>query len=123
KAVSAVAWQAEQTTRVNVPPARSEKAPQSWRLRNPLPRTTDSMAAPWDGAMPRSEQNATKCACGRAIGMQHRNAAAHNNPKTRAGGQPVTFPAPGLANLPAYLRGISGGARRKTAASGMIMAT
>ena len=31
------------------------------------PRITESMAAPWAGEMPRSEQKATRCACGSQV--------------------------------------------------------
>src|ERR1700685_383394 len=57
-AVSAVAWVAEHTESVIRPPVRSENHPHSCRQRNPLPSTTESMAAPWLGKMPRSEQKA-----------------------------------------------------------------
>ena len=70
-AVIARIWKDDPTSTVMSPPMWSENQPQNWRLMKPAPSSTDSMAAPCDGRMPRSLQNAGRCACGIAIGMQH----------------------------------------------------
>src|SRR6266581_236981 len=74
---------------VSNPPIRSETAPQTWRLMKPTPRRTDSMTAPCVGVMPRSEQNATRCACGIDMVTQHRKAAIASIANTTLGRQPA----------------------------------
>ena len=56
---------------------RSVSQPQNWRLTNALPSKTDSISAPWAGAIPKSLQRATRWVGGMAIGVQHRNPAKH----------------------------------------------
>ena len=58
---------------------RSEIKPQIWRLKNAVPSSTDSIAAPWVGVMPRSLHSATRCACGIDIGMQQQKAASRQH--------------------------------------------
>ena len=72
---------------------RSEIAPQSWRQMKPVPSTSDSMAAPRVAEMPRSEQSATRCACGIDMVTQQRNEANASSANTTFGGQPNTFGA------------------------------
>src|SRR5262249_61505772 len=73
---------AELRSAVDKPPMRSEIQPQIWRLSNPTPSRTDSMAAPTVADMPRSLHSATRCACGIDIVTQHRNAASERRPNT-----------------------------------------
>ena len=49
---------------------RSEIQPHALRLKNAVPSSTESIAAPCDGRMPRSVQSATRWPCGIAIGTQ-----------------------------------------------------
>ena len=69
---------------------RSDSAPHTWRLKNAEPSSTDSIAAPCTGLMPRSLQNATRCACGIDIGTQQVKIAHICRVKTRLAGQPRT---------------------------------
>ena len=52
------------------PPMRSEIHPQAWRLKNAVPSSTDSIAAPCEGRMPKSVHSATRWPCGIDIGTQ-----------------------------------------------------
>ena len=56
----ATIWQTEPASTVRSPPIRSDTQPQNCRLKKAQPSSTDSIAAPCDGAMPRSVQNATR---------------------------------------------------------------
>ena len=69
---------------------RSASIPQNCRLMNAQASSTDSIAAPCVGAMPRSVQNATRCPFGTAIGMQQKNAAMQISASARLGGMPST---------------------------------
>src|SRR5579884_2577323 len=51
---------------------------------------TDSITALSAGVTPTSVQNATRCDCGKAIGTQQQNPAAHRTPSTRFGRRPST---------------------------------
>src|SRR5262249_58181358 len=113
----------EQRDRVSTPPLRSEIAPQAWRLRKPAPSSSDNIAAPWVAEMPRSVQNATRCACGIDIVTQHRKAAAASSANTRFGGQPNTLGVTVAPPPPRPPSAVSGGGRRKMSASGTMVAT
>src|SRR5437764_368913 len=82
--------QAEPINMVIKPPIRSEIAPQICRLMKAVPSSSDSMAAPCVGLMPRSLHSATRCTCGIDIGMQQQNAATASIANTTLGGQPST---------------------------------
>src|SRR6266487_6988354 len=97
---------------------RSETQPQNCRLINAVPNSTDNIAAPCDARMPRSLQNAGKCACGMAIGTQQKMLAPAISAKTRLGGQPITVLAADMALNAPTGSGSSGGGRRNIAASG-----
>ena len=85
------AWQIEPIITARSPPMRSEINPHTWRLRNAVPSSTDSIAAPCDALMPRSVQKATRWLCGIAIGTQHMKIAAASIANTTFGGQPRTL--------------------------------
>src|SRR5690242_3389278 len=89
--IIAVIWQAEPARIVLGPPILSATKPQNWRLTNAQPSSTESIAAPCDGAIPTSPQNATRWPCGIAIGTQHKKPAVHNAPNTSAGRSPSTW--------------------------------
>ena len=72
------------------PPNRSAIAPQTCRLMNAVPSSTDSITAPNGGVKPRSLQNATRCCCGIDIGHAAQHRAAHIIANTTFGGQPST---------------------------------
>src|SRR5439155_19703928 len=93
------------------PPMRSDTKPQNCRLMKEVPNSTDSIAAPCDARMPRSLQNAGKCACGMAIGTQQKMLAAAISAKTRFGGQPVTLLAVDMEPNAPTGSGSSGGGR------------
>src|SRR5947208_15197673 len=86
----AAIWHADPASTVLRPPMRSETQPQNWRLTKAVPSNTDSISAPCEARMPRSLQNAGRCACGMAIGLQQKMQAAAINANTRLGGQPIT---------------------------------
>src|ERR1700744_785428 len=90
KAVIDTACQADPIRTVASPPIRSEIKPQTCRLRNAVPSSTDSISALIERLMPRSLQKATRCPCGIAIGMQHSTAAAQIAANTALGGQAST---------------------------------
>jgi len=102
---------------------RSDIQPQHCRLTKAVPSSSDSIAAPCAGAMPRSLQNATRCPCGMAIGTQQQNDASDSKASATPGRNPSAR-APGsrpAAPMPAA--GACGGGRRKSAAAGTITAT
>src|ERR1051325_10234452 len=66
---------------VSSPPVRSDSQPQPWRLKKPMPSSTDSMVAPSVLEIPRSLQNATRCCCGIDIVTQQRKPAKAINEK------------------------------------------
>src|SRR3954466_10786999 len=76
---------------VNTPPMRSDSQPQPWRLKKPMPSSTDSMVAPRVVEMPRSLQNATRCCCGIDMVTQQRNDANASIPNTTLPFQPNTW--------------------------------
>src|SRR5229473_6786628 len=97
---------------------RSDIQPQNWRLMKAVPKSTESIAAPWDARMPRSLQNAGKCCCGIAIGMQQKMTATATSANTGLGGHPITVPGADAASSGPLGSGASGGERKKIAASG-----
>ena len=101
---------------------RSETQPQNWRLTKAVPSNTDSIAAPCEARMPRSLQNAGRCACGMAMGMQQKMPAAAITANTRLGGQPITALGAEIASSVPIGSGNSGGGRRNIAASGTTTA-
>ena len=87
--IIATIWHTEPASTVRNPPMRSATQPQNCRLTKAQPSSTDSIAAPCDGGMPRSLQNATRWPCGIAIGTQHSRPAKHRGraqlrPQSRA---------------------------------------
>ena len=60
KPTMATIWQTEPASTVRNPPIRSATRPQNSRLKKAQVSNTDSIAAPCDGAMPRSVQSATR---------------------------------------------------------------
>src|SRR5450755_692444 len=112
KAVIDAACQADPISTVARPPIQSEIAPQTCRLRNAVPSSTDSIRALIDRLIPRSLQKATRWPCGIAIGMQHSTAAAHIAANTALGGQPRTRALLELAPDVAAGWITSGGARK-----------
>ena len=90
---------------VSTPPIRSDSQPQPWRLKNPMPSSTDSMVAPTVAEIPRSLQYATRCCCGIDMVTQHRKPASAINVNATFGCQPRTFGlAVPLAAVAAYLK-------------------
>src|ERR1035438_2486417 len=75
---------------VRKPPIRSAMAPQNWRETNAQPNSTESIPAPCPGLMPMSEQYATRCELGIAIGMQQQKPATQISPCTTLGRSPST---------------------------------
>ena len=63
------------------PPIQSDNQPQNWRLRNAIPSSSESMAAPLVAEILRSPQSAGKCVVGIAIGTQHRTEARQRSEK------------------------------------------
>src|SRR3954471_1138296 len=82
--------QSEPVSTVVSPPMRSEIQPHIWREKNAVASSSESIAAPCVGLIPRSLHNATRCDCGIDIGMQQQNAASDIMANTRLGGQPST---------------------------------
>src|ERR1700760_4305425 len=80
---TATAWQADPTMTARSPPTRSASIPQNCRLMNAQASSTESIAAPCVGTMPRSVQNATRWPFGTAIGMQQKNAAMQISARAR----------------------------------------
>ena len=72
------------------PPILSDSQPQNWRARNADPSSTDSMAAPWPGLMPRSPQSATTCPIGMDMVMQQQKMAADSATMAHSGCMPAT---------------------------------
>ena len=107
---------------VSSPPMRSEIAPQICRLTKAVPSSTDSIAAPWVGLMPRSLHIATRWTCGIDIGMQQQNAAIASIANTTFGGQPSTVGRAACAEAVTGSR-ISGGRFRTMIAIGTMTAT
>ena len=90
KAPIATAWQRRPGHHRAQPADPIGQAPQNCREMKAQASSTDSIAAPCVGTMPRSAQKATRCEVGTAIGMQQQNAAMQINPRTRFGGMPRT---------------------------------
>src|SRR3974377_2024804 len=80
------------------------------------------MRAPMERAMPRSLQNATRCPCGIAIGMQHSTAAPHISANTELGGQ-LNPPAEARALVEPMAAWTTSGGRRKYSAANGTMTT
>ena len=78
---------------VSTPPIRSDSQPQPWRLKKPMPSSTDSMVAPTVAEIPRSLQYATRCCCGIDMVTQHRKPASAIMTNTTLGCQPSTSAA------------------------------
>src|ERR1700759_1998259 len=95
KPIIAVIWQTEPARIVLGPPILLARKPQNWRLTNAQPSKTESIAAPSDGAIPMSPQNATRWPCGIALGTDHRKPAAHKAPNPSAG----LSPSPGASGF------------------------
>jgi hypothetical protein len=120
-AISEKNCQVEPIRTVSSPPMRSEISPQIWRLTNAVPSSSDSIAAPWAGLMPRSLHSATRWVCGIDIGMQQQNAASASIAKTRFGGRPSTVRRAASSDALAGAM-ISGGLFNTIAAIGRITA-
>src|SRR5262245_66267127 len=104
---------AELRSAVDKPPMRSEIQPQIWRLSNPTPSRTDSMAAPTVADMPRSLHSATRCACGIDIVTQHRNAASERTPNTTLAVHPSTAGVAPAQVCDLHVAGRAGGGPRR----------
>ena len=99
---------------------RSASIPQNCRLMNAQASSTDSIAAPCVGTMPRSVQNATRWPFGTAIGMQQKNAAMQISASARLAFMPSTV-APLRGSPDSGCGGSGSGAgRRHSRVSGRI---
>ena len=117
----AAAWQAEPAKSVRRPPIRSATQPQNCRLTKAVPSSTESITAPRVGEIPTSVQRATRWLRGIAMGMQQRKDAKQSSAKVAPLLKPTARTPAGTPSPAVPALATSGGGRRKSAASGMML--